>query len=200
MNEDIKIMTALRKALGDDFKLMIDAHWNYSVAQTVKMARQLERLDVEFFECPLNPEDLNGYAELSKTVDIPIALGEADRTHWRYKDILDKNSCDILQPDVGRCGISELMRISNLAELYGKPVAPHLSVGQGGCIAATLQCDAAIYNFFGMQEYQPSILPVANEFLVDPIVCEQGFFKISDKPGLGIEFDEDKVKTYSITT
>lgn len=198
MEEDIRIMTALRKALGADYKLMIDAHWNYTVAQAVKLARKLEDLDVEFLECPLNPEDLNGYAELSAAVDIPVALGESDRTHWQYKDILDKKSCDILQPDVGRCGITELMRIAELAELYGRPVAPHLSVGQAGCIAATLHCDAAMYNFYGMQEYQPSIVPVANEFLVRPIVCENGHLRLPDGPGLGIEFDEDKIKYYSM--
>ena len=198
MEEDIRIMTALRKALGADYKLMIDAHWNYTVAQAVKLARKLEDLDVEFLECPLNPEDLNGYAELSAAVDIPVALGESDRTHWQYKDILDKKSCDILQPDVGRCGITELMRIAELAELYGRPVAPPLSVGQAGCIAATLHCDAAMYNFYGMQEYQPSIVPVANEFLVRPIVCENGHLRLPDGPGLGIEFDEDKIKYYSM--
>lgn len=197
MEEDIRIMSALRKALGDSFKLMIDAHWNYTVAQAVKLARRLEEMDVEFLECPLNPEDLNGYAELAATVDIPVALGEADRTHWQYKEILDKGSCDILQPDVGRCGITELMRIAELSELYGRPVAPHLSVGQGACIAATLHCDAALYNFYGMQEYQPSILPVANEFLVEPIVCEAGKLIVPEKSGLGIEFDEEKVRFYS---
>ena len=197
MDEDIRIMRALREALGADFKLMIDAHWNYTVAQAVKLAHRLEELDVEFLECPLNPENLAGYSELAATVSIPVTLGEADRTHWRYKDILDRNSCDIVQPDVGRCGISELMRISELAELYGKPVAPHLSVGQAGCIAATLHCDAAIYNFYGMQEYHPSILPVANEFLIDPIKCENGAFSIPEGAGLGIEFDEDKVRYYS---
>ena len=90
------------------------------------------------------------------------------------------------------------MRIAELAELYGRPVAPHLSVGQGACIAATLQCDAALYNFYGMQEYQPSILPVANECLVKPIVCESGCLKLPDGPGLGIEPDEDKLQYYSM--
>ena len=197
MEEDIRIMTALREALGDDFKLMIDAHWNYTVPQAIRLARRLEELDVAFLECPLNPEDLPGYAELAAAVDLPIALGEADRTHWQYKEILDRRCCDIVQPDVGRCGITEMMRIAQLAELYGRPVAPHLSVGQGGCIAATLHCDAALYNFHGMQEYQPSILPVANEFLTKPIVCKDGFLEVPEGPGLGIEYDEEKVRYYS---
>ena len=78
MDEDIRIMRALREALGADFKLMIDAHWNYTVAQAVKLAHRLEELDVEFLECPLNPENLAGYSELAATVSIPVTLGEAD--------------------------------------------------------------------------------------------------------------------------
>ena len=196
MEEDLRIMTALRKALGDEFRLMIDAHWNYRVHEAVKLARRLEELGVEFLECPLDPENLNGYSELAAAVDIPVALGEADRTHWQYKEILDRKSCDILQPDVGRCGISQMKRIAEMAELYGRPVAPHLSVGQGGCIAATLHCDAALYNFYGIQEYQPSILPVANEFLQTPVVCQEGYLRIPEGSGLGIAFDEEKVKAF----
>jgi L-alanine-DL-glutamate epimerase-like enolase superfamily enzyme len=128
---------------------------------------------------------------------MPIALGEADRTRWQYDRILKMNSCDILQPDVGRCGISELMRISKMAKPYGKPVAQHLSVGQGGCIAATLHCDAALGNFHGMQEFQPTILSVANQFLAKPICCENGLWQLPEGPGLGIEFDEDKVRYYA---
>lgn len=197
IDEDLRIMSALREVLGDDFGLMVDAHWNYTLPQAIRLAKRLEELDAAFLECPLNPEDLQGYAELTKEAAIPIAMGEADRTHWQYKEILDRGSCDIVQPDVGRSGITELLRIAQMAELYGRPVAPHLSVGQGGCIAATLHCDAALYNFHGMQEYQPSILPVANEFLLHPICCENGFLKVPDRPGLGIEYDEEKVRYYS---
>lgn len=198
MKEDIEIMEALREALGEDFGLMIDAHWNYSVADATRLGREMERLNVLFLECPLNPEDADGYAQLSAALDIPVALGESDRTHWQYKELLMKHSCDILQPDVGRTGITELMRIAELAEVFGRPVAPHLSVAQGPCIAATLQCCAAMYNFYGMQEFQPSILPVANEFLKQPIVCEKGRFKLPQGDGLGIEVDEEKVREFSV--
>ncbi len=197
IEEDLKIMRQLRLALGDEFRLMIDAHWNYTVPQAIRLAHGLEELGVEFLECPLNPENLDAYAELAASVDIAVSLGEADRTHWQYKEVFAKKSCDIAQPDVGRCGITELMRIADLAEVYGVPVAPHLSVGQGACIAATIHCDAALYNFYGIQEYQPSIVPTANEFLLTPIVCENGRFQVSDAPGLGIEFDEEKLRFYT---
>lgn len=198
MKEDIEIMAALREALGPEFVLMIDAHWNYTVAEAIRLGREMERLNVQFLECPLNPEDSDGYAELAAALDIPVALGESDRTHWQYKELLTKRSCDILQPDAGRTGITEMMRIAELAEVFGRPVAPHLSVAQGPCIAATLQCCAAMYNFYGMQEFQPSILPVANEFLKTPIICEQGRFKLPQGNGLGIEVDEEKVREFSV--
>ncbi len=198
MKEDIRIMSALREALGPDMGLMIDAHWNYTVSDAIKLGRAMEALDARFLECPLAPEDVDGYAQLSHALDIPVALGESDRTHLQYREHLTRNSCDILQPDVGRTGITELMRIAKLADTFHKPVAPHLSVGQGICIAATLQCCAAMYNFYGMQEYQPTILPVANEFLADPIRCENGLFTVPEGPGLGIAPDEEKVRYYSV--
>ena len=197
VDEDLKIISVLRNAIGDGVNLMVDAHWNYTVEETITLARGLEELGAGFLECPLNPEDMEGYAKVTAAVDMPIALGEADRTRWQYDRILKMNSCDILQPDVGRCGISELMRISKMAKPYGKPVAPHLSVGQGGCIAATLHCDAALGNFHGMQEFQPTILSVANQFLAKPICCENGLWQLPEGPGLGIEFDEDKVRYYA---
>jgi len=197
VEEDLKITGALRKALGDDFGLMVDAHWNYTLQQAITLARGLEELKADFLECPLNPEDLDGYAALREEVEMPIALGEADRTRWQYRQILKMNSCDILQPDVGRCGISELMRIAQMAMQYGKPVAPHLSVGQGGCIASTLHCDASLQNFHGMQEFQPTILSVANQFLAQPICCEAGVWKLPEGPGLGLTLDEDKVRYYA---
>ena len=198
MHEDIEIMTALREALGPDMKLMIDAHWNYTVADAIRLGRAMEALHVEFLECPLNPEDLDGHRELAAVLDIPIALGESERSKWQYKEHLMRRSCDILQPDVGRTGISEMMRIAQLAEVFNKPVAPHLSVGQGPCIAATLQCCAAMYNFYGMQEFQPSILPVANEFLKTPLVCRNGRFELPEGFGLGIEVDEERVREFSV--
>lgn len=198
VREDLRIIAALRDALAEEMDLMVDAHWNYTPEEAIVLARELEMLGAAFLECPLAPEDLEGYARVTKAVNIPIALGEADRTRWQYERILKMGSCDILQPDVGRCGISELMRISRMAEPYGKPVAPHLSVGQGGCIAATLHCDAALQNFHNMQEFQPTILSVANQFLEQPILCENGFWELPDGPGLGISFDEEKVRYYSM--
>lgn len=197
VREDLQIISALRKALGGEVDLMVDAHWNYSVADACFLAQGLQELGAKFLECPLDPEDREGYAQLKAMTKLPIALGEADRTRWQYDRILKMDCCDILQPDVGRCGISELMRISKMAKPYQKSVAPHLSVGQGGCIAATLHCDAALENFYGMQEFQPTILSVANQFLSSSIRCENGCWVLPEGVGSGIEFDEEKVRYYA---
>ncbi len=197
-NKDVEIMSALRQALGSDFRLMVDAHWTYSSKEAIKLGKAFEKIDVEFLECPCLPEFLDENASVTASLNIPVALGEADRTHYQYREMLMKNVADIYQPDIGRTGISEMRKISILAESFGKKLAPHLSVGQGVCIAATLHMCASMPNFYGIQEFQPSILPIANEMLKKPIQCENGYFTINNAPGLGIEVDEDMVKQYAV--
>ena len=195
-HEDLNIMKALRESLGDDFRLMIDGHWAYSPKEAIKLGKELEKLDLSFFECPTKPEDLAGNAKITNNLNIDVALGEAERTHHQFKEHLLHDTADIYQPDMGRCGITEMRKISVLAESFNKPIAPHLSVGLGICIAATLHSCISMNNFYGMLEYQPTVLPVANDLLKEPIVVRDGYFSIDEKPGLGVEIDESKLMTY----
>lgn len=196
--KDMEVFTRLREALGSDYKLMVDMHWEYDTKEAISVAKELEKIDIDFIECPVLPEFIGEVGKISNKVNCKVALGEADRTIYRFKDILDKNAADIIQPDVGRTGITELKRIATIAESYGKTVAPHLSVGLAPCIAATLHLCVNLGNFYGYQEYQHTILPIANELLREPIKLVEGAFVLPKGNGLGIEINEDVVRKYCV--
>jgi L-alanine-DL-glutamate epimerase-like enolase superfamily enzyme len=191
--EDLDNVRAIRKALGPQAAIFIDAHWNYSVHEAARLAEGLKAYDVGFLEAPLLPEDVAGHRELRRKSAVPVALGETERTRYQFRPFIEQRAVDILQPDVGRTGITELMRIASLAETWNLLVAPHLSVGLGPCIAASIHAAAALPNLF-MLEFQPPVFEVANSLLRQPLVCAAGHYALPSGPGLGIEINEESVR------
>ena len=190
---DCHSVTALRDALGDEATLLLDAHWVYDLDDAVRLGKQLEELEVGFFEAPINPEDIESHAQLASAIAIPVAIGETERTRYQFRPWLMKKAADILQPDVGRAGISEVFKIATMAEAFNVRMAPHLSVGLGICIAATLHVAAAIPNLY-LLEYQAPVFEIANLLLVEPLVCMSGLYELPRSAGLGVELDEKRLR------
>lgn len=186
-------VAALRKALGDEATLLLDAHWVYALDEAVQLGHALTDLNVGFFEAPINPEDVESHAQLAAAVAVPIAHGETERTRYQFRPWLMRKAADILQPDVGRAGISEVIKIAAMAEAFNVKMAPHLSVGLGICIAATIQAAAAIPNFY-LLEYQPPVFEIANRLLKSPLICDAGCYEIPTSAGLGVELDLDRLR------
>ncbi|WP_313161980.1 mandelate racemase/muconate lactonizing enzyme family protein [Kosakonia cowanii] len=193
VQQDIENVRAIRDALGPQASLFLDAHWNYSVAQAAELANALHPLGVGFLEAPLLPEDIAGHRELRAKSPLPIALGETERTRYQFRPFIEQRAMDIVQPDVGRTGITELMHIASLAQTWNLQVAPHLSVGLGPCIAASIHVAAALPNLF-MLEYQPPVFELANQLLDTPLVCEAGHYTLPQGAGLGIAINEARVR------
>ncbi|MBK8023116.1 MAG: mandelate racemase/muconate lactonizing enzyme family protein [Chloroflexi bacterium] len=191
---DTASIAALRNALGLDAALLLDAHWVYSLDEAVRLGHQLVDLDAAVLEAPLNPEDIDAHVLLAQAVDIPVAIGETERTRYQFQPWLVRRGADLLQPDVGRAGVSELMKIAQMAETFNIPVAPHLSVGLGVCISASIHVAAAIPNLF-MLEYQPPVFELANTFLEVPLVCAEGLYHLPEGPGLGVTIDEARLRS-----
>lgn len=190
---DLTSLGALRATLGDEAVLLLDAHWVYGLDESIRLARGLEDLGVAVFEAPMNPEDLQGHVLLAQASAVPVAIGETERTRFEFLPWLMQRGADLLQPDVGRTGLSELLKIAHMAETFHIPVAPHLSVGLGVCIAASVHAAAAIPNLY-LLEYQPPVFDLANSLLVEPIVCTNGAYSIPAGPGLGIQIDESRLR------
>ncbi|MCC6565417.1 MAG: mandelate racemase/muconate lactonizing enzyme family protein [Chloroflexi bacterium] len=193
VKEDTASIAALRNALGPDSPLLLDAHWVYSLDESVRLGRNLEALDAAVLEAPINPEDIDAHVELARAVAIPVAIGETERTRYQFQPWLTRRGADLLQPDVGRVGLSELIKIAQMAEAFNIPVAPHLSVGLGACISASIHAAAAIPNLY-MLEYQPPVFELANALLKTPLICERGRYRLPEGAGLGIEIDEARLR------
>lgn len=193
--QDLANVRAIRSALGTDVRLMLDVHWRYNVAEALALGRGLEEFDVTFLESPVWGEDLDGLAEIAQALVLPIAAGEEYRTRYAFRDALVKRALDIPQPDVGRCGITEFLRIAALAETFNVPCAMHVGVGLGVYLAATVHAAAAIPNL-SVMEHQPLMYALGNRMLTKPLVCTADGYALPSGPGLGVAVDEAALRRH----
>lgn len=192
LRQDLATFSAVRNAVGDGVVLHVDAHWRYTVPEAIQLGRALEPLGLGFLEAPTEPENIRGQIEITHALTPAVAGGEEFRTRWEFRDRFAARAWDISQPDVGRMGITEAMKVASMSEAFGLPIALHLGVGLGVYIAASLQVAAALPNFHSI-EFQPTQVEVANRLLSSAIINNQGAYQIPDVPGIGAEFDEDRL-------
>jgi galactonate dehydratase len=191
--EDKAEITAIREAIGEQARLFTDGLWKYTVPEAVRVGRILEANNVEFFEAPLYPEDIEGHSRLTRELDVAVAVGEPLRTRYQFLDWFRAGAIDICQPDLMRNGISETYKIGLLAEAYNIPVALHTGAVTAIGMAATWQTAAALPNFY-IQEFQPKMFTAFNPWLEAPLRLEQGEIVVPTGPGLGINLDEGRFR------
>ena len=208
--DDLAVVEAVREAVGDGIMIMVDANQNnksegynyWSRGTALKMAEELEKLNVYFLEEPLPLADVEGLAAIAASVDMSIAGGEHAPTIYDFKEHILQGAYDILQPDVilmGNMGITGLAKISNVADYFGKSVIPHVCSGGNFVLnlAATLQAMTTVENCPMVEYvYDPPILTVdtMHTIVKEPILIdEDGCIELSDKPGIGVEIDEEKL-------
>lgn len=163
----------------------------------VKVARAIERFNPFWFEEPCPAENLDTLAEIRSKVNIPVVTGEALHSKSEFREVFEKRAADIINPDVCNTGgILELKEIAAMAEPYYVVVSPHNFNSVGIGLAATLQVSATIPNFL-ITEYFVNMEPLAREIVVDPFQVEEGYIRLPDKPGLGIDLKEDALAAHS---
>jgi D-galactarolactone cycloisomerase len=202
---DIERVRAVREAIGGDVRLMVDANHCFTVPAAIKLGRELEKLDVEWFEEPISPEDLDGYVEVTRALDMAVAGGENEFTRWGFRDIVTRKAMDIVQPDVCAAGgISECRKIATLAAAHGVECVPH-AWGSAIGLAATLHFLAALPDQPPSFRPMPPLLefeqcenPFRDLLTVDPIVQVRGVVQIPTAPGLGIEVKRDVLDRYRV--
>ena len=203
--KDIARVAAVRKAVGDDVEIMVDANHSFTVPQAINIGRELEHLGVSWFEEPISPEDSEGYVEVTRALDIAIAGGENEFTKYGFRRILAARSMDIVQPDVCAAGgITECKKIAALAQASAIACVPH-AWGTAIGLAATVHFLASLpdtpmclFPVPPLLEYEQTFNPFRDELAKEPIVHKGGYVDVLTKPGLGIEIDRAVLDKYRV--
>jgi len=125
--EDVDRIAAVRETIGPEVRLMVDANQRWDLDRAVAGAEALSVLGIDWLEEPLRSDDTRGYRALRSSVDVPIALGENVHTIHRFRDLVDAEAVDVMQPNVVRVGgITPFLAIADLAREAGITLAPHL--------------------------------------------------------------------------
>ena len=193
-----EIARAVRKRIGPNIMLMCDVHMHQSVSSAIKLGRELEKLDFTWLESPFYPEDIPGAVALTQALDMVVAIGEWSRTRYEMREAFERRAYDVVMHDIARTGITEGRRIGTVADTYNIPVAPH--VGGGGIlsVAATVEYSASCSNFMIM-EHSHHANEYKNAITSEYYGPQNGFFEVSDKPGLGIEIDQYLVEQHLVS-
>ena len=190
--------SALRAALGDEVELMDDPHAYFDPPSGLEIARVLEPYRLLFLEEPTIPEDPGGYARIRQGTATPIAGSERLTSKHRFNDFFRAGAVDVAQPDIVYIGgITEMKKVCALAETYQVVIAPHNTKGPVGIMAAA-HVMAAVPNALIQEFVSPARIPWRNDVLVHPLVLEDSCLVIPDRPGLGVEFDEEALKPHMV--
>ena len=197
IDNTIEIVTKVRERVGESIGLMLDVHMGFDTFNAIKLGKELEKINLLWLESPSDPIDIPGLCEISRSLDLPIANGEWTRTKYEMREIFEKRAYDISMPDIARTGLTGGKQIATIAELYNIPISPHVGGGGIVSIAATLQYSLGIPNFLIM-EHSEQGNAVKSMFLSEPFDAKNGQYSLPNKPGLGIDVDENKLEKFKI--
>lgn len=190
---------AVREAVGPNVGIGVDFHGRVHKPMAKVLIKELEPYKLMFIEEPVLSENSEALKEIAHLTSTPIALGERLYSRWDFKRILSEGYVDIIQPDVSHAGgITETRKIAMMAEAYDVALALHCPLGPIA-LASCLQVDAGSYNAF-IQEQSLGIHYNESNDLLDYIrdknvfAYEDGYVKIPQGPGLGIEINEEYVR------
>ncbi len=175
---------AVREAIGTGITLMADANQQLNEAEAIRMGRMLERYDLAWFEEPLPAWDLAGVARVAAALDTPIASGETEYARYGFRTMIELRSADVLMPDLQRVGgVTEFIRVANLAAAYDVPVSSHLFPEMSLSVLAGLENATWL-------EHMPWLSPLYNEALE----LRDGAALVPDRPGWGFTLNMERVR------
>jgi len=195
LRDSLAVVEAVKSAIGTSAELLIEGHGRFEMPAARRIAKALEDYDVQWFEEPLIPGNLENYARLRHETRTPISMGERLYTRWEFREVFERGCADFIQPDVSHAGgIWELRKIAAMAEMWQIAFCPHNPSGPVAN-AATLQLAACTPNFLYLETMATDV-PWRSEVATETCRLVNGEMTIPDAPGLGIEINEEALAAH----
>lgn len=188
LGEDLAATRAVRKRLPDSVLLMADYNQALSVAQALERGRALQSEGVTWLEEPIRHDDYRGNAQIASALELPLQLGENFNGPLEMEKALDAGACDLAMPDIARIGgVTGWMHAARIAEERGMPMSSHLMAeASAHVLAATPTCDWLEY------------VDWSDVLVTEPLRIEDGYAVMSDRPGVGLQWDAGAVARYQL--
>ncbi|WP_206956150.1 L-rhamnonate dehydratase [Trinickia acidisoli] len=193
LRKNLDTLAEMRNRVGDDFWLMLDCWMSLDVRYATRLAHAAHEYGLKWIEECLPPDDYWGYAELRRNVPrgMMVSTGEHEATRWGFRMLLEMGCCDLIQPDVGWCGgLTELMKISALADAHNVMVVPHGSSVYSYHFVVTRH-NSPFAEFLMMAPQADRVVPMFTPLLLDEPVPVNGRMKVPDTPGFGVRLNPE---------
>ncbi|WP_276373458.1 enolase C-terminal domain-like protein [Chryseolinea sp. H1M3-3] len=197
LKKNIDLVEELRAALGFDAEIMFDAYMGWDLPFATAWCKAVEKFRPYWIEEAFSPERLDNFIQLSRSTSIPVATGEHFYGRWEAQNFLREGAIQIVQADPEWCGgVSELVKICNIASSFGAKVFPH-----GHAIHATLHVVASQSpEVCPLVEYLINHVAHKMHFQKEPLLTTNGILPLPQKPGFGIALDEAKIESQQVIT
>jgi len=192
-------IAAVREAVGPNIDICVDMHGRYDAVTGLKMAKMYEPLNLMWLEEPVPADNIDVYKKITQETSTPICTGENVYLAYGFTRLLSDNAVDIIMPDLQKAGgLGEGQRIANLANLYYVPFSPHMVASFLGAMASCHVC-ASVPNFQIMEwQIYMDTDPLWQDIVTyDGPRTENSFITLSEKPGIGVEINEEGMKKYA---
>jgi D-arabinonate dehydratase len=192
--EDVERVKAVRKAIGPNVKLLLDANCAYRTYQAIQFAKRVEEYDPFWFEEPIAPDDYAGHQRLAGQTTIPIATGENEYTRYGFRDLIATQAVPILNADAKVLGgVTEFMKVAALAQAHDLDIAPH------GAQEVHIHLVSAVSNGLILEFYPTRFERMRERIYRQPLqLNDDGTVSPPDLPGFGVELDFDALAPYRV--
>jgi L-alanine-DL-glutamate epimerase-like enolase superfamily enzyme len=195
--EDVRLVRAVREAVGSGPNLRVDANEAWSPSQAINMIRKMEEYDLEFVEQPVHFRDFDGMATVRRSVDVPIAANQTSWTQFDVLEVIKREAADIVLTDPHQLGgLFIFKKVAAMLEFAGIPIVKHTFCDLGVSANAAMHVVASSPNFtYANQTY--------GDYLSDDIIqgglpnFEGDCVSVSQRPGIGVELDPERMEKYS---
>lgn len=194
----VKEVAFVRESVDRKVDLAVDMHGRYDATTGKRVAIELEPFRLLWLEEPVPAENVDVMRDVRESTKTPICAGENLFLRHGFRELLEKRAVDIIMPDIQKCGgLLEARKIADMAHTYYTPFAPHCVVSPIGTMASCHVC-AAVPNFLVLEWHWISRLKLWKEFVKEGEIIERGFITVPDRPGFGVEMNEEAARTAQV--